>query len=174
MTMDLDSLFGKPRGPEKVDPWERGRKPASLCSLQEAAPVLRTLADISTSALCAAALRAKNFLWIMDQSGEILVAVEELAPHIEGTPYVGFPRRRAFTHPAEERKLGHPTLINGGQARIAGELSFDVTGDGSSLQLVLNANSGRYCRQKPPTPEQLARVREAFQAQGVYVTLDPD
>lgn len=172
--MDLDSLFGEPRSPEKVDPWEQGQKPASLCSLQEAVPVLRLFAEISASPLYSAALRAKNFLWIMDEAGEIYISIEELAPVSNQTPYPGFPRRRAFRHPAEERKLGHPTLIDAGRARAAGELAFDISEDGPHMQLILNANSGRYCRQKPPTNEQLQRVQAIFRAHNIDVVLDPD
>ncbi|PWE31159.1 hypothetical protein DDZ14_14140 [Maritimibacter sp. 55A14] len=97
----------------------------------------------------------------MDGNGDIYIAVEELAETIDGMTVEGYPRRRNFpVHPAEEKKLGHPTLLMGGPARTAGELFLDEV-DGELLWFV-NVSSGRYCRITPPTDAQAGKVLERF------------
>lgn len=174
MSDELDQDFGVPRKPEKVDVWEQNIKPLSLSRLEDAANTLKSLTELADQALVQADLRVKTFLWVMDGNGEIFVAIEELAPKTPAAPHSGFPRRRAFGHPAEEKKLGHPTLIDAGEARIAGEIAFDRQQNSSSLQLVLNANSGRYCRQNPPSRQQVHRIADKFRAYGLAIEVDTD
>ncbi|APH72609.1 hypothetical protein BSQ44_15520 [Aquibium oceanicum] len=116
------------------------------------------------------AATTQNYLWAMNADGKILIAVEEIA-EFDGIPNTrGYPRRRGHRHPSEDQKLGHPTLVQGGEVRIAGELALDEYGDG--VRWVLNANSGRYCRQKPPRKEQVDAVVELFRESGLDVEVD--
>lgn len=108
----------------------------------------------------------------MDGEGKIHIAVEELAVMQAETAYSGYPRRRGYRHPSEDKKLGHPTLLNQKSARIAGELAFDEI-DGS-LRWVFNANSGRYCRSNPPLAEQVEAVADIFRNFGLDVYVDFD
>lgn len=172
MTENLDQRYGPVRLPEKVDEWERDRKPASLSDLRAAARSLLDIENLANSFLMRQSLRAQNFLWVMDADGFVLIAVEELAITYPDVPYSGYPRRRGYRHPHEEKKLGHPTLVAGGPARIAGELALDT--DGAGLRWILNANSGRYCRQMPPDSAHLACVAALFKAHGVTVNIDCD
>jgi hypothetical protein len=61
-------------------------------------------------------------------------------------------------------------LLDGGAARIAGELSFDEF-DGA-LAWVLNANSGRYCRSAPPSKAQIDNVADRLRRKGLTVRVD--
>lgn len=156
MEQSLNSRFGCPRPPEKIETWEREARPVSLTILDET--VVKCLLNLEHAAqqpLFRAAAQAQNMIWAMDEAGTVVIAVEELAMEPD-MPMQGFPRRRGYRHPSEEKKLGHPTLLDGAPARIAGELAFDEI-DGK-LRWVLNANSGRYCRKQPPTREQLNNV----------------
>ncbi|UXS39809.1 hypothetical protein FY150_08865 [Agrobacterium tumefaciens] len=168
----MDEDFGSIRAPEKVDEWEKGRKPESISKLDEMLGAkLAELEKLAQYQLFKFSARAKNYIWAMNETGEIIIAVEELALEKPEASYSGYPRRRGYRHPSEEKKLGHPTLLNGGKARIAGELAFDEDDD-NGLVWILNANSGRYCKQKPPTPGQLNKVAEIFKSRGVDVKVD--
>ncbi|WP_132664693.1 hypothetical protein [Rhizobium sp. PP-CC-3G-465] len=174
MSEDLNVLFGTPRLPEKVDDWERGRTPESLSVLNNGlATTLCELGKLAQTKLMRYALRAKSYIWAMDENGKIVLAVEELAIEKPETIYPGYPRRRGLRHPSEDKKLGHPTLIGEGPARIAGELAFDED-DKDELRWVLNANSGRYCKQKPPEKAQIDRIATRFRELGVDVVVDYD
>ncbi|CAN7445148.1 hypothetical protein LJR255_002866 [Pararhizobium sp. LjRoot255] len=174
MSEDLNVQFGTPRLPEKVDDWEKGRTPESLSDLNKGlATTLCELDKLAQTKLMRYALRAKSYIWAMDEDGKIVVAVEELAIEKPETIYPGYPRRRGLRHPSEDKKLGHPTLIGEGHARIAGELAFDED-ENDALHWVINANSGRYCRQKPPKKEQIDLVADRFRELGVDVVVDYD
>jgi len=164
-------MYGVPRLPDKIDEWERGRIPRSLCTLtQDVAEALRVYGRLSEAPLFHAEALAKTYIWAIDPAGELKLALEELAVQEPESKYQGYPRRRGYRHPAEERKLGHPTLLGGGPARIAGELVQD---DGTSgPHWVVNANSGRYCKHQSPSERQLGNVAAKFKSFGLDVMVD--
>jgi hypothetical protein len=166
---DMDIRYGVLRLPERIMSWER--EPNSLCLLNaEIAERLSRLEECVQTALLRFAATTQNFLWAMDAAGNVLLAVEEVA-EFDGTPNTrGYPRRRGLHHPAEDRKLGHPTLMKGGEVRISGELALDESGE--DVRWVLNANSGRYCRLLPPRKEQVDAIAERFGETGLDVTVD--
>lgn len=168
---DLDKDFGPARSPERIDRWEQDSEPESLSTLDaDLAERLVRLEQIAQCNLLRHAELAKNYIWAMAPDGSIRIAVEELA--IEPRPEVstGYPRRKGPVHPSEEKKLGHPTLLGGGLARIAGELAFDEF-DGV-LKWVFNVNSGRYCKQLPPSPDQVERAATIFRNHGLDIVID--
>ncbi|WP_333825534.1 hypothetical protein [Pinisolibacter sp.] len=173
---ELDMEFGIPRLPTKVDPWEEGEIPSSRCRLDR--DVARALAELESSvqsALLRPAAQTKNFIWAMAGDGEIVIAIEEIAPKAyNDSPRVpnGYPRRKGLDHPVEKKKLGHPTLLDGGHARIAGEIAFDRNPKDGRLVWMLNANSGRYCAENPPSARQVDNVAERFVKLGLTVTVD--
>ncbi|WP_439625874.1 hypothetical protein [Shinella sp.] len=172
MSENFDRDFGALRAPDKVDDWEKDVTPASLSDLGEAAPALAELKKLAQYRILSSAMRAKNYIWVMEQDGTIKIAIEELAYLQSGTPYPGYPRRRSYKHPSEEKKLGHPTLVGASEARIAGELFFDRENEQDELKWFLNVHSGRYCRQKPPGKHQIDNVVARFKALGVDVEVD--
>lgn len=162
--MSLDDRFGVPRPPLKIDDWEIGRSPKSSTLLSE--DMGRRLAVTARQMDCAllhGVARSVTFLWVMDVVGAVRVCVEELAETPAGSDLEGYPRRRGYpSHPVFEKKLGHPTLVAGEDARIAGELFMDLRSDG--FWWYINVKSGRYCRHMPPSGHQLAHILTLFQS----------
>jgi hypothetical protein len=169
MTVEgLDSKYGLLRKPGRTDPWEEGQEPLSKVVLDsQVAQSLANLRMLASEPLFRYMATKSTYIWAMAESGSIIIAVEELY-ELEG-----YPRRRGIDHPWEQKKLGHPTLLGSGEARIAGELLLDLAEDGSMLW-ILNANSGRYCEQHPPRRQQLANVANMLGAMGLEVTVDYD
>jgi hypothetical protein len=160
---DLNFRFGTVKRPNRVDSWEEGATPRSLVELDaKTGKLLKKYRTLSQSNLMKFDAMAKRFIWAINADGKLLVAVEELAGMPDGRDSVGHPRRRKFPiHPAQERKLGHPCLVNGLGARIAGELFVDETGNGT-LVWYINVKSGRYCRDEAPNSNQEANVLQLF------------
>jgi len=155
----LDELFGVPRLPCEVRAWEFNAQPQSLQLLDEAlGQTLNEWKRISANALLLNASKCAHFIWCIDEQGATWIAYEEIARPQDGdaagfkqAPLFkeGLPRFRDIpVHPALNRKLGHPTLISGQKARIAGELYLDPQ-YGGNIEWVANARSGRYCNPQP-------------------------
>ncbi|MCY0149774.1 hypothetical protein OEG84_19195 [Hoeflea sp. G2-23] len=173
MPDDLDETFGVLRGAERIEEWENGRSPLSLSSLDtELAQRLAELSRIVQSNLLKPAARTQSYIWAVTEDGSIKISVEELSIRQPEATFSGYPRRRGYKHPSEDKKLGHPTLLDGQKARIAGELAFDEKEGG--LHWVLNASSGRYCRHMPPSEKQIQNVAARFLELGVDVSVDLD
>lgn len=106
----------------------------------------------------------------MDAKGTITVAVEELAQVGETIVDGGYPMRRNFPQDliGEERKLGHPTLLDGLEARAAGELYLAeyTAPDGGETELnwFMNFQSGRFHKEpaRRPTDEQENNILNLF------------
>ncbi|MDD9909326.1 MAG: hypothetical protein OXR62_06495 [Ahrensia sp.] len=168
-----DEIYGHLRLPTKIDDWE-DRAPASLVRLTgNVGAWLAALEELAQTQLFSAMLRSNTYLWAMDNTDSIWLAVEELAIVQPEAGFMGYPRRRGYSDGVEQKKLGHPTLIREDEtrsARIAGELALDFFNQ--RCQWVLNANSGRYCADSPPSESQLHAVAEEFLRCGVQVTVD--
>lgn len=141
---NLDIQFGTVRGPYKIDHWETNREPLSKCVLnQNVGHNLISYKKSSEVPLLRHAAKTITYIWVMDPGGEVHISVEELAEMPDGTEIAGYPRRRDFPrHPSEEKKLGHPCLIQGKGARVGGELFLDEKS--GILCWFVNVNSGRY------------------------------
>lgn len=171
--MSLDTDFGPLLPPQKRDPslpawkpWET-TAPASKTVLDAtSAPQLAqfTMAVMENWALGQACVRDLLILWVIDEEGRFTYAWEELV--VEGKPQqVPRHNRLELTHRCD--KLGHPSLVGCGEARIAGELYLDETG--SSVAWVLNNKSGRYGLHPTRTPHHLRRVADMLRDAGVPV-----
>jgi len=160
--MELSEKYGNPRWPSKVHGWEAGRAPRSLSRLDEATgEALVRFKSANQDSLFKFAAKCVTYLWVMDVDGVVHISVEELALMPDGTDVTGYPRRRDFpVHPVEEKKLGHPTLVNGERARMGGELFLDNTC--SELCWYINVNSGRYCKDAPPSETQVQNILTLF------------
>lgn len=160
-TLDLD--FGASKMPSRIDSWEVNAKPRSLSSLDgPVGTTLRRYRRIAKFELLKFDAMTKRFIWAMDAGGEVKIAVEELAGMPDGSASVGHPRRRNYPiHPAQERKLGHPCLVDGAKARIAGEFFLDESEKGKLVWYV-NVKSGRYCRDRRPTKKHQENVLRHF------------
>jgi hypothetical protein len=177
MTAKLDSDFGIPRSPGGALPianWERKNgvtvRPLSVTTFDaRTGQHLVALQTIANTTFFGTAIASINYLWAIAVDGSLVVAVEELAVE-DAVSAAGLPRRRSGQHPAETKKLGHPTLVNCGQARIAGELALDNTASGFAW--VLNANSGRYCSVITPKRSHLLNVQQMLAGFGLTVRID--
>lgn len=160
----LDEKYGILRTPASIQKWEQGIAPVSKVLLdRNLGENLKAYQALSTCPLFGAASRCFLFIWAMDDECNIWIAFEEVLPP-PGVVISGHPRRRGYpSHPAEEKKLGHPTLINCRKARAAGELYLDE-GDNDEPELVwrVNVGSGRYCRKIPPTVAQCEAIHQRF------------
>lgn len=160
-----DEAYGSLRMPTEVKAWEAGKSPVSKVMLDdETSKSINKFKDVAECRLFSAFARSFQFIWVMDRNCAIWIAYEELVPATEDPSLLGHPRRRGFpSHPSEEKKLGHPTLINGGEARAAGELYLDEDeADPAKLIWQVNVGSGRYCRDNPPTAAQCEAIHKLF------------
>ncbi len=177
---DFDERYGRVREARKRDTgacfqeWEIGHRPVSLFELSpETGTSLARALDLAKQAAFGIALTTIGYIWVMDADGRVWIAVEELAL-ADGVRYSGIPKRRYGQHPAQEKKLGHPTLINGQGARIAGELAIEFLS--GRFRWVINCSSGRYCYEEAlrPTVAHLNNVVSLFKQHGVSVMPDYD
>ncbi|MGV3489837.1 MAG: hypothetical protein ACO1OG_00810 [Devosia sp.] len=166
--MNLDAKFGSVRSPSEIRKWE-DRSPDSVAKLDaQLGKSLAALLAASQHGLLKYVAQSTNYLWVMDASGDVWIAVEELA--VRFPDLSGLPMLRRIQHPADTKKLGHPTLVANGPARIAGELAMDERS--GQLAWIMNAQSGRYCRKLPPTRSQVESVAALFATFGLHVQVD--
>lgn len=176
----LDDRFGKVRDARKgangscFHEWEDRHTPFSLFKLdRNSGEAMCKALELAQQSPFGIALTTIGFIWVMDSSGHVWIAVEELALADE-VKRRGIPRRRHGQHPASEKKLGHPTLVAGQAARIAGELAIEeISG---RYRWVINCSSGRYCYNEKSRPKvaHLVNLMEHFRGFGVSVMPDYD
>lgn len=157
--LNPDERYGRLRAASSVQEWEKEFSPLSTCELTEdVGEVLRLYIDVASHNILSHSARALLFIWMMDSECRIWIAVEEFSPH-ENPAIAGFPRLDEFT----QKKLGHPSLRRGEQARIAGELFLDE-GENGDLYWCFNVSSGRFCKEQPPNDSQQRAALERFHA----------
>jgi hypothetical protein len=106
-------------------------------------------------------------LWVVNESGEILIAIEEGIFAGQNFP---LPKTLVSTRAMAYSKLGHPALVDCKPARIAGEIMCDLE-DGAG-EWYINNRSGRYGVNVGRTLEQLVNVADEFARFGIK--LQPD
>jgi hypothetical protein len=166
--LDPNVTYGNLREASSIREWEEGVAPASKSTLTASlGGALKQYREICQTDLFRSAAQCFQFIWVMNEKCELLISYEEIvtgdwSQSEKGNGLKnGHPRRRGFpSHPADEKKLGHPTLLGGGKARMAGELFLDV--DNGKLQWYVSCGSGRYCRETPPTSDQQHNVHSLF------------
>jgi len=169
---DLDGLYGPNKIAERVSDAEKLLRPESLTKLtDETAPLLKALMEAAANGLpLARGLFAHTpMLWVLDGSGEIFIALEEVVTN-DTYRFLRPRSRRDNMHDERETRLGHPSLVGGDcMARLGGELSYDP-GWGSQLEgwFISNA-SGRYGMQKGHADRHLRNVCDLFSNFGITV-----
>ncbi|MEM6609339.1 MAG: hypothetical protein AAF689_12225 [Pseudomonadota bacterium] len=164
--LDLDDFYGPlkdARSQTQDEPdmeWEKERRPDSLRELDEdCGAMMRAFVEACQHKPFEAVATSFTLIWAMDRFARIFVAVEELAQVEDQQVDGGFPMRRNFpVQIAGERKLGHPCLVDGLQARAAGELYID-TYHGRKRWFV-NFQSGRFHREvdRRPSAQQARNI----------------
>lgn len=129
-----DLIVGNGLKSHEVDIAGRVRKPNSRTILDaNAVAALMKCQELSHPALTSPIPRSAVFLWLVDEVGNFVMAIEELTN--------GEVKPRTLKIDGLEA-LGHPTLVDGKPARIGGELHFE------SGEWWLTNRSGRYCRNR--------------------------
>jgi hypothetical protein len=175
MTANLDAQFGHCVTPVRINIAEGNHYPSTLFSLNgQTAPRLRRFIDMSSERDRFANFAFQDFaiLWVVNASGEILIAIEE-GVVLYGTE-VTFPLPivlgPSLAQIPSYSKLGHPALVACQGARIAGEILCDF--DQNSSQWYINNRSGRYGLNLGRTPQQLANVATEFAQFGIVLQQD--
>lgn len=177
MTSQLDAQFGRCVEPARLNAAEATRLPSTLFLLSnETASYLSRLIEMSRDRSRFSHFPFDDFaiLWVVNEKGEILVALEEAV--VDGSSKIfPLPKNLASAYSELGRipvysKLGHPALVGCQAARIAGEIICDLYEDPSVWYL--NNRSGRYGVNVGRTPQQLANVAAEFAQFGIQFQPD--
>lgn len=100
----------------------------------------------------------KKYMWAIGKRGRLIIAEEKKIS-------INTPTGKQLQY------MGHPTLVGGGRARIAGELLWFQTDpkDPSSGKFYINNYSGRFSLFADRNEAQLQRVAELFEQAGLTV-----
>ncbi len=174
---NLDFLFGELRRPRPgpgrdkrpygYDKWEKKYPPSSILKLtQSSADRLRLLMRQIAEG-CPVGRTFMNdviLIWLVDASGNILIAIEELV--LSNNPqYV--PKFQSVPLTRECDKLGHPSLVYASDARIAGEIRYHADRDPPIWSI--NNASWRYGLYEGRTLAQLNQVAQRFSTFGIQL-----
>jgi hypothetical protein len=177
MPHNLDVLFGNlrrpksdPARPEGFDIWEK-MTPATFQILQSknGDVVLKNWLQVEPhttivrSVVCQIAI-----LWAVTETGMIVYALEEaIDPKSFNLPTVVAPFLRTPVKQKTRERLGHPSLVDCGPARISGEIIYEKNTDGN-FGWQLNNSSGRYGYGPDRTEEHLQNVKKEFENYGIF------
>ena len=165
--MSLDELFG-PNAPAqgRISNAEKLYRPKSLQALDEkSASFLKGYMESVTGLLLPVVVHSHCvILWLVDQAGTILFALEELVEEQTGELVAVRPRGN-WGNIAGTIKLGHPSLLDAEDkhARIGGEISFNRT----TSQWEITNRSGRYGTRSHQTLHHLQAATEKFKLYGI-------
>ena len=163
---ELDRVYGVVRQPRYVDAHERTTQPLSRFRLQGNDRHLLEFLNMAFSdhAVDYLLYQSVFFLWLISENGDIILAYEEFFPN--NSDYRA-PRQRDCPVPSGRRRLGHPTLVNGGPGRIGGELLFDDR----DRRWVLTNRSGRYGTGPDRTEQHLRNVAQKFEESDIRLAI---
>jgi hypothetical protein len=111
-------------------------------------------------------MRDVIFIWLIDKDGRIVLALEELV--IDSRP-LGVPKFQELSKAVAvlREKLGHPSLVQGEPARIAGEIRYLRATPTRTPLWIINNISWRYGLYEDRTEAQLKEVAAEFQRRGI-------
>jgi hypothetical protein len=164
----LDDRFGPVITPQNgLKSWERSEQLICYELNQASAKQLSNLLSAADNGGMLFDLAiAVTVIWIVTSEGEMIFALEETI--VEGGTSRR-PRMRGIPLNGNVKPLGHPLLVNGAGARIAGELYIDNSSGESALGWVLNNRSGRYGMHRSRLSTHLENVAELLLRYGVEV-----
>ncbi|MDZ7926058.1 MAG: hypothetical protein U5L46_02545 [Agrobacterium sp.] len=92
-----------------------GKREENLESISELDETLGAkLAELEKLAQCKLfkfSARAKNYIWAMNETGDIIIAVEELALEKPEASYSGYPRRQGIPPPIRRKETWSPNAF---------------------------------------------------------------
>ena len=154
------------------DDWEKHNTPHSIVVLdQNSAPPLKQFMEQIEGGWPVGRTLINDviFIWLVDETGRIFVALEEL---VVNTLPVNVPKFQTLNVLTSRDKLGHPSLILCDRARIAGEIRFlHGTSTRESLWVINNA-SWRYGLYAGRTKTHLENAAARFRKHTVYLEVD--
>ncbi len=162
-----DDLYGHCLAPKYLERFEDRKQRTWLRLSGDGAS---TFVDYAHAAIEGGYLATQFFtnfstLWLIDTDGDVLVAVEEGVDVDAKDPSESYPLPRKGIRPPDHR-LGHPALVEGGSARIGGELHVR----GGDPIIYIDNRSGRFGRGR--TAEQLEAAAELFRKMGLQMSVD--
>jgi hypothetical protein len=168
---DLDDLYGPAIAAQNggLRSWEADQQLICYALDQPAARELSALISAASAGNIGFRVASSvTLIWVVSLTGTVIFALEETID-LNGTSRR--PRMRGMPLNSSVKPLGHPLLVGGEPARIAGELYLDRSGDGA-LTWVLTNRSGRYGIHRSRTGAQLANVAEVFRSYQLPVVTD--
>jgi hypothetical protein len=153
---DLDAQFGAPKPPGGARGIKDFEQVPGNPSRAVKNPTLQKVKPGTPPKLDPAKAKDPGYIWAIDEDGTLLIGEE--------VP-VG-----AKLPDGYQPKLGHPTLTEGGPARVAGELKYE------NGEWTINNNSGRYSSHADRGPDKLSNAADLFKNSGVDVkqSFNPD
>lgn len=169
--MDLDNHYGYALPPAfQVSNAEAKYVPRSCEKLDEASGMrLKALMDevVQGVKFSKVTFWSIAVLWIMDECGDIYFAVEEV---VDSRGNLMFPLPFQLDIPSGKSKLGHPALVRGANARIAGEIYFDM--NASPAAWIISNKSGRYGLRKTTTSSHLENIAKIFESYAIPMGIE--
>ena len=138
-----DNTFGAPKKPKMVKDWEKNPDGTVVRN-----PTVQEVKPGSAPKLDPSKAKDPGYIWLIDENGRMYVAEEVQV----GAAPDGYPK-----------KLGHPTLVEGRDARIGGELKLTESG------WEMNNKSGRYSNHPDRTSSQLENAINMMRESGLDV-----
>jgi hypothetical protein len=165
---ELDQMFGPPIRPlNGLKSWEDDerllRYELNQASARQLSKLLSTAAE---GGFLLSIATAVTIIWVVTERGDMVFALEET---IEVGGKSRRPRMRGVPLDGTVKPLGHPLLVDGATARIAGELRLDTTAIDGQLVWILNNRSGRYGLHNTRTQMHLENVAELLRRYGIPV-----
>lgn len=174
----VDDVYGRSVRPRYFSNVEKHKCPKSLQRLDEATiELLRSY--LNTADLGLEITRTNHtsiiLLWLISDAGDLWFCIEEM--YKADSENTVFPRLDGVEYPLGYEKLGHPSMVGAGEARIAGELLWDAFARSNGCW-VLSNKSGRYGIREDITPQHLENAAKKFRDLGIsldshYIRYDP-
>ena len=168
---DLDNLYGPVIAAQSggLKSWEVNERlicyELDQASARELAELLSAASSGSIGFRVATSI---TLIWVVTVTGTVVFALEETID-LSGTSRR--PRMRGVPLNSSVKPLGHPLLVDGAPARIAGELYLDRSEDGA-LTWVLTNRSGRYGIHRSRTRTHLENVADVFRRYKLPIVTD--
>lgn len=187
--MTLDELYGIVIGPARSRDrpdgywtWELDLRPPSSYSVldaESAKPLRAFMKQVSERWTIGDVLVNRAvILYVVDEFGSVRFALEEAVEEDPSRMPVGRDYRRLhipfFSKLLRtDKKLGHPSLVDCGSARIAGQIMFQPAADGRPPYWTIDAWSGRYGRTVEAArrePRHVDNVIAVFRSHGIVLS----
>jgi hypothetical protein len=162
------SRFGKAILPEYYDNIEVHQPPRSKQKLTlDSAQTLRNYLGCASSGLLIPRIihQSAIILWLIDNGGAVWFCLEEMYKDNSETKML--PRLNSVDYPKGYEKLGHPALIGGRRARIAGEITWSPGGRNSKPRWIISNKSGRYGIRPDIAASHLRAANDLFASYGL-------